>query len=145
MDDYEIELLTMGFNDLYARVGALKEIFQEILKPLKEGDILLIEGDNGAPTYLGYVKEVHLPNEHYKGTAAIPFVLDNKYGLGIPIEFQDGKLRQVAYNSFIEPLSNQCVLYSDFKAYCGIDDVDKQLRSVHHRTTFEKFLKSLEI
>jgi len=71
----------------------LEEIFQEILKPLKEGDVLLIEGDNGAHVS-GYVKEVHFPNEHYKGTAAIPFVLNNKYGLGIPIEFQDGKLKK---------------------------------------------------
>jgi len=145
MNAEKIDLLRNGFRDIYKRVDVLRRTSQKILESLEENDVLLIEGDNGALTYLGYVNEVHLPDEHYKGTAAIPFVLDNKYGLGIPIEFQDGKLRQVAYNSFIEPLSNQCVLYSDFKAYCGIDDVDKQLRSVHHRTTFEKFLKSLEI
>lgn len=150
MNDYKIELLTMGFNDFYARVGALEEIFQEILKPLKEGDVLLIEGENGAPTYLGYVKEVHLPDEHYKGTAAIPFVLNNKYGLGIPIEFQDGTLKEVVHNIFMEPSSedakspiNRCGLYSDFKAYAGIADVDKQLHSAHG-TTLEKFVESLE-
>ena len=41
MDDYEIELLTMGFNDLYARVGALKEIFQEILNLSKRAIFFL--------------------------------------------------------------------------------------------------------
>jgi|GEM_PF-1779712 len=152
MNDDEIDILTAGSNDFYARVAALEGIFQEILKPLKEGDVLLMEGDNGARSYMGLWDGFYIPKEQRNGSAKIPFVLNNKSGagFGIPIKFQNGTLREVIYNSFKETSSENvnltedtCAIYSDFKAYAGTDDVDKQLRSKQHNTTFKKFLESL--